>query len=703
MRPHFSIKCLLGALLVCINVFVSAQQATILKVACIGNSVTFGAGHKKPQLTSYPSVLQQLMGQRYTVKNFGHSGATLLRKGHNPYYKTKAFAEALAFAPDIAIVHLGLNDTDPRNWPDYRDNFEPDYAWLIDTLRKVNPVIQVFVCRLTPIFNGHSRFKSGTRDWYWQIQELIPAIAKANHTALIDLYTPLHNRPDLFADNLHPDAEGASIIAHTVYKALTGDVGGLQIPSIFTDDMVLQREQPIYFYGKANAGTLVEVTFHMDKQKTVADEYGNWKIAFPAMQAGGPYEASIKNQQSVITLKNVLIGEVWLCSGQSNMAFQLQHAIGGKEAIQEASRLSRLRLFKYNQLAETNAAAWDSLTLDKINKLQYFSGHWKITDSQSAADFSAIAYFFGKKLTTEENIPIGLIQVAVGGSPIESWIDRYTMEHDEQLVDILDNWRKSDFIQAFCRERADVNLKNAIKANQRHPYEPCYNYEAGIDSLTRFPIKGVLWYQGESNTHNPEAYQALFKTMVRSWRKKWGYDFPFYFVQLSSIDRPSWPHFREIQRKLQKEVPNVYMAVSSDLGDSLDVHPTRKREVGERLALLAERYTYNKNIPAEGPMVTSAKQDSKSVIIDFSFAKKLSASNNEQLTGFELVTTKGLLIPAQANIVSGNKVKISLPANEKIKAVAYAWQPFTRANLVNEAGLPASTFYLTLNKQYNEL
>jgi sialate O-acetylesterase len=145
------------------------------------------------------------------------------------------------------------------------------------------------------------------------------------------------------------------------------------------------------------------------------------------------------------------------------------------------------------------------------------------------------------------------------------------------------------------------------------------------------------------------------------------------------------------------------MAVSSDLGDSLDVHPRRKKEVGERLALLAERYTYNKNKTADGPDVRSVKQEAKNIIIDFSFAKKLALSNNQPLTGFELVTAKGLHIPAQANIVNNNKVTISVPVNEKIKAVAYAWQPFTRANLVNEAGLPASTFYLTLNKEHHDL
>lgn len=671
-------------------------QSTKIKIACIGNSITAGYSLNDATHESYPAQLQKLSGDKYDVNNFGYSGATLLKKGHKPYYKTAEFAAALDFKPDIAIIHLGLNDTDPRNWPNYKDEFAANYSWLIDTLRYANPSIKIFICRLSPIFSGHPRFKSGTRDWYWQIQEQIPQIAKANQTGIIDLYEPLHNRPDLFADNLHPNAEGAAIIARTVYQKITGDYGALSMPSFFSDNMILQRQQPICFYGKANAGTSVEINFNLQKQKAVVDENGNWRFLFPALQVGGPYKAEIKNEQNKINFKNILIGDVWICSGQSNMAFELKNAINAKPAIYQAANNKNLRLLKYKQMAETNNVSWDSATLDKINKLHYFSGTWNTTDSNSAADFSAVAIFFANKIAADENIPVGLIQVALGGSPIESWISRYAMEQDEQLVDMLNNWRKSDFFMPWVRERADMNLKNAANPNQRHPYDPAYNFESAIDSLSHFPVKGVLWYQGESNAHNAETYPNLFKTMVANWRKSWGAELPFYYVQLSSIDRPSWPYFREMQFKLQQTVPNVFMAVSSDLGDSVDVHPKQKKEVGERLALLAEKYSYKKNILASGPVIHSAIKQGKDIILDFTSTKKLSTANNQPLTGFELVNDKGIFIPVRG-IISNNKISLPIPGNEKIIRIVYGWKPFTRANLVNEAGLPASTFSILLN------
>lgn len=672
-------------------------MAQTVKVACIGNSVTFGAGLKNPITESYPAVLQKLVGDGYEVKNFGLSGATLLKKGHRPYFKTKEFAEAVNFKADIAVIHLGLNDTDPRNWPAYKDDFEPDYAWLLDTLKKQNPKIKLYICKLTPIFNGHPRFKSGTRDWYWQIQQIIPVIAKANQAQIIDLNAPLHNRPDLFADNLHPDKEGAAIIAKTVYQNVTGNYGGLKLPAIFADHMVMQRNKPLSVYGTANTNQNIEVVFNHKKLSTKADATGQWKVSFPAMAHGGPYQLKVSSNDVKIELNDILIGDVWLCSGQSNMAFPLKAAATGKNELANLKANPLLRLLKYNSIAETNNVAWDTVTLEKINQLKYFEGVWKITNASSASDFSAVAYYFGKKVATEAGVPVGLIEIAVGGSIIESWIDRYTMEHDEQLVDVLTDWRKSDFIQDWARGRADVNLKNADKIKQRHPYEPTYNYEAGIATLTDFPIKGVLWYQGESNAQNVEQYEHSFPVLVNSWRKKWGYNFPFYFVQLSSIDRPSWPYFRDAQRKLQQSVPNTGMAVSSDLGDSLDVHPTKKKEVGERLAVLALKETYRKNIRAVGPVAMSAKKLQNEILISFTECNKLLTADKLSLTGFELVTEKGIrLIPIKVRIVN-KQVHLSIPKGQKIKKVLYAWQPFTRANLINEAGLPASTFSILIN------
>ncbi|WP_235832075.1 GDSL-type esterase/lipase family protein [Flavobacterium ranwuense] len=676
--------------------FELAAQKTAIKVACIGDSVTAGYLLANPATDSYPSQLQIMMGEKYEVKNFGHSGATLLKKGHKPYYKTKEYTDAIAYSPDIAIIHLGLNDTDPRNWPNYKEEFDADYSWLIDTLKKQNPAVKIYICRMTPIFNEHYRFKSGTRDWFWQIQSHIENIAKANQVGLIDLHEKLYPRPDLFPDTLHPIKEGAAILAQTVYGNITKDFGGLKLAAVFTDNMVLQRNQPIQIYGTANGGDQVEVTFKQQKKSATTDQYGKWKITFPTMPHGGPYEISIQSNEKNIVLKNILVGDVWFCSGQSNMAFQLQNSENGAAEVKKAIANTTIRLFNAKAIRDTDDTAWDSITLVKTNQLKFFSGSWSVCDSTSAKDFSAIAYYFGKNIAHEENVPVGLIQVAVGGSPIESWIDRYTLEHDDKVVDVLTNWRKSNFIMPWVRERADVNLKNATNTKQRHPYDPSYNFEAGVSNFTNFPIKGVIWYQGESNAHNIELYEHLMPVMVQSWRKAWGTNLPFYYVQLSSIDRPTWPAFRDAQNRMQKQIPNSGMAVSMDYGDVSNVHPIKKKEVADRLSLLALRYTYGKSVTANGPSPLKAVQKENTVVVSFAFAKQLATADKKELIGFELVTDKGNHIQSKATIIK-NQVIITIPKGEKITTVLYAWKPFTAANLVNEAGLPCSTFKLELN------
>lgn len=686
---------LIIAFLSLFNLGINAQQTTV-KVACIGDSVTAGYLLANPKSEAYPSQLQVLMGSQYEVKNFGYSGATLLKKGSKPYYKTKECSDAIAYQPDIAIIHLGLNDTDPRNWPNYKDDFNADYSWLIDVLRKQNPNVKIFICRMTPIFNEHLRFKSGTRDWFWQIQEHINEIAKANKIHLIDLHEKLYSRPDLFPDALHPTKEGAKILAQTVYENVTQDFGGLKLPAVFTDNMVLQRNLPIVIYGNANGGEKVEVSFDKQKITVSANEYGKWKAVFAAMKSGEIQQISISASNQNITLKNILIGDVWFCSGQSNMAFPLKKEENGISELKKAATNTKLRLFNFEVIQETDEKAWDSLTLEKTNQLKYFSGNWKICDSASAKDFSAVAYYFGQNIVQEENVPIGLIQVAVGGSPIESWIDRYTLEHDDKEVDVLTNWRKSDFLMPWVRSRADENLKNAVNPKQRHPYDPCYNYEAGVSQFTEFPIKGILWYQGESNAHNIELYEHSLPELAESWRKAWGISLPFYFVQLSSINRPSWAMFRDAQNRIQKKIPNSAMAVSMDFGDETNVHPIKKEPIGDRLALLALKYTYGKKITAEGPIPIKAIQKGDVILVSFSNAKQLFTADKKEVIGFELVTDKGIRIESKAVIVKDH-VEISMPKDQKIKEILYAYKPFTTANLVNEANLPCSTFRLELD------
>ena len=278
-------RLLLSLLLLFFLLPLSARRT--IKVACVGNSITYGTGVANREQNAYPVVLQRLLGKGYQVENFGKPGATLLRHGHRPYFDQPEFRAALQFRPDIAVIHLGINDTDPRNWPNYNSAFDADYQQLINSFRKVNPKAKLWICLMTPIFHPHPRFESGTRDWHVAIQKHIRCIAKANQVGLIDLHTPLYSRPDLFADALHPNTEGAEIMAQTIYSATTGDYGGLKMSPLYADEMVMQRQQPIVFRGTANAKERVEVNFNGQRLSAVTDTNGQWNVSFPAMDAGG--------------------------------------------------------------------------------------------------------------------------------------------------------------------------------------------------------------------------------------------------------------------------------------------------------------------------------------------------------------------------------------------------------------------------------
>ncbi|MGL4328441.1 MAG: GDSL-type esterase/lipase family protein, partial [Tannerellaceae bacterium] len=362
-----------------------------VKVACIGNSVTYGYGIENRETNSYPAQLQQLLGSEYEVQNFGKSGSTLLRKGHRPYNEQDEYQAALQYKPDIAVIHLGLNDTDPRNWPDYQENFIPDYLQLIQDIKASNPKVRVLICRLSPITDKHSRFKSGTRDWYWQIQQQIEQIAATQKLQLIDLQEILYNRPELLPDAIHPNAEGASLIAKRVYSSITGDFGGLALPLTFSDNMVLQRDMPLTLSGTADNGTKVSIEIAGKKAKTTTADNGKWTLTLPPLQAGGPYILEVKADKETRSLQNVMVGEVWLCSGQSNMAWLLKQSKGGKEAIEQANN-PNIRLLNMQPRWQTYDVEWPKATMDSLNRLQYYSNNgWQETTPATAADFSAIA------------------------------------------------------------------------------------------------------------------------------------------------------------------------------------------------------------------------------------------------------------------------------------------------------------------------
>ena len=673
-----------------------------IKVACIGNSVTYGYGHKTPGETSYPSQLQQLLGANYEVRNFGHSGATLLSKGHRPYINLPEYKAALEFAPDIAVIHLGLNDTDPRNWPNYRDEFYGDYINIIKALREANPAVDVYICRMTPIFHWHRRFKSGTRDWYWQIQELIPAIAEWDNLEIIDLSRYLYNRPDLMPDALHPNAEGAGIIAKQVYSAITDNYGGLSIPAIYSDNMVIQRDRPFVVKGTANTGDEVTVKLGKQKIKAHTNDRGEWEATFVPMQADGKsYTMTVECGKQKITYKNIVVGEVWLCSGQSNMAFMVKESSHIEQSLANVEGKD-IRLYDMKPRVLTNNIEWDSIDLVKLNNHDYYlPTAWQMQNAQNVNDFSAVAYHFGAMLADSLGVPVGLICNAVGGAPAEAYIDRKTLEFHPVLVDILYNWKDNDMIQDWCRGRAKKNIAKSSNSLQRHPYEPCYLYETGIMPIAHYPIKGAIWYQGESNAHNVELHEVIFPTLIDSWRRTWNdAEMPFYFVQLSSINRPSWPHFRDSQRRLAAEITNCDFAVSSDKGHPTDVHPKEKAPVGERLARLALNQTYGMgHVAQHGPTPVSAKAVNGKIVIEFSNAIEIKTSDNQPLRSLEVGGSVGAMtaVPSKSIKFKGNCIIIE--GFEKAQRVRYAWKPYTDANLVNETGLPASTFEIEVKAE----
>lgn len=569
---------------------VALFAAEPIKVACIGNSVTYGAGVENRETNNYPSVLGRKLGAGYEVKNFGRSGATLLAKGHNPYVKTAEWKAAKEFKPDVAIIHLGLNDTDPRNYPRFREQFIPDYLALIDTLRQLNPKVRVIIAQLSPITHNHARFKAGTRDWFLLIQKEIAQVATQSGAELISFHDLLYHRPDLLPDALHPNAQGAAMLAQRVYSAITGNFGGLALNELYSDNMVLQRSEATAIEGVANAGRRVVVGLDGKKYTTTADGNGHWKVTPALRQAKNGLTLTISCDGATKTYKNVAVGEVWILSGQSNMSWP----VAKSTSPQNAKPNPLIRLF----LMDPMFAEQDSLSaeqLEELNSLRYARDpKWVVANQATLEKFSGIGYYFGQMLADSlQGVAIGLVQTSLGGAPAEAFIERSVLEHSPWIDDILYDWRKNPMVDAWVRGVMNKSLKGATIKGQRHYFEPAYLYESRIAPLEGTTVKGVLWYQGESNADNAELHERLFPAVVQSFRTAFDNpNLPFYFVQLADCARPSWPHFRESQRKLAEAIDNCEMVVSMDYGDPNDVHPRRKQPIGERLARVALENLY---------------------------------------------------------------------------------------------------------------
>ncbi len=669
-------------------VFASSAQ---IKVACVGNSVTYGSGISDPVNDSYPAQLQGLLGDGYVVEKFGRPGATLLFNGHNPYIKTVEYRGARDFGADIVVIHLGLNDTDPRNWPEYKDDFVGDYSRLIDSVTQNNPKARVIVARMSPIFERHKRFDSSTREWYYEVQGLIESVAALRGVELIDFQSVLNKYPVMLPDALHPNGDGAGLLARRVYSAITGDFGGLRMPILYTDNMVLQRGAEIVISGVANSGDKVRVELAGRKGVAVTSADGEWSVALSGVKTGSGYELKVSTKERALKYSNVSVGEVWLASGQSNMEWHLRNTIGGAGYVAEANH-SDVRLF--NMVPRYNySRAWDSVKLEGMNMLEcYELRGWQEVSSSSVSDFSAIAYHYACMLSDSLGVPVGVICNAVGGTTVESFVDRRTLEHS--VPGLIRNWPENDYVMSWVRSRSQLNMEHGWSPLQRHHYEPAYLFEAGVIPLERYPIRGVIWYQGESNAHNIKLHEQLFGLLVQSWRANWGSpELPFYFVQLSSIaNRRSWPEFRNSQRLLAKGMENVGMVVCSDLGDSTDVHPREKREVARRLAHLSLHDTYGmEHLTPSGPVVVSAQCLGRTVELELDYADGLHTVDGGAPASFEVAEFDGAFVPAVAEIV-GNKIVLGGYVKLTPRFVRYGWQPYSGGNVQNSDKMPLSTF-----------
>lgn len=683
---------IITALLVIVMVSGEIYSNRKIKVACVGNSVTWGYGIKNRVQNCYPSQLQKLLGDRYSVGNFGHSGATVLRKGHKPYWIKPEFKKATEFDSDIVIIHLGLNDVGLNNWPNHSGDFVRDYSDLIMHFWEQPSRPEVKICRMSPIFSGHHWFEEGLRESYAEAQKKIEEVAELNKVELIDLHQPLYRFPECMPDNLHPTAKGAGFIASRIYSAITGDFGGLKLSPLYSENMVIQRDETILFSGIANKYKDVEVCFGGEVKKVIALEDGKWMVEFPAMKAQKNLKLTIKSEYKSIVINRVHIGEVWLASGQSNMHFKVKSA-SNVEEILNSKTSDDIYVMKMKGKAYPGNVEFDSLTLTKCNSKDYFEySPWNQATRENIGDFSAVAYSYAYNLQKKLGVPVGIVCNAIGGSTTQSWISRFEMEKQHITVDLLNDTHKNPYVNKWVNGRKSKNMRERVNIEARHPFDPTFLYDAGIYPIKDYSIKGVIWYQGESNAEREELHEILFQQLVNSWRTAWKNDnLPFYYVQLSSINRSNWPEFRDSQRILMK-IPHTGMAVSHDLGNPTDVHPKNKWPIGERLSRWALAEQYVLNIEKSGPLFDYVNVEGNKLVVYFKHTDKgLKVKNGEKIKGFEIAGIDGKFYRANVKIRSHRVVLVSDKVDSP-RYVRYGWKPYSEANLVNSEGLPASTF-----------
>lgn len=441
-------------------------------------------------------------------------------------------------------------------------------------------------------------------------------------------------------------------------------VAQTQMPGFFSNNMVLQQKEEVSIWGQDLPSTTITLSGSWgEKVTTQSGESGKWKAQLTTPEAGGPYTLEVTGSRKII-LSNVMIGEVWLCSGQSNMQMPVKGFINqpvnnSNQAISK-SKNHQIRLFN----AQRNAS---------LQQLKDVGGQWTLANPSTVKNFSATAYFFGRKLEQILDVPVGLIHTSWGGSRIEAWMDARTL---------------SDFPSAEIPERVP-RLKKQKK--------PTLLYNAMLHPFVGYTMKGVIWYQGESNHAEPLKYKKLFPAMIRSWRDQWQQGkFPFYFVQIAPFNykKVNSAFLREAQLHTMQTTENTGMAVTMDIAQCNRIHPREKEKVGERLAYWALSKSYAmEGIACSGPVYRDMEQtDERKIKLTFDHATNGLSGFGKKITGFEIAGKDSVFHPARARINRDKTVSLWSKQVEYPVAVRYGFKNCPEATLFNVSGLPASSF-----------
>jgi sialate O-acetylesterase len=497
----------------------------------------------------------------------------------------------------------------------------------------------------------------------------------------------------------------ATILAGTfARRADAAPAGPLVLPSSIADGAVLQRDVELTLRGHASPGQTVSVAVAGRQAQCAAAPDGTWSLRLPPLDTGGPHEMEIRVGGQATVLQNLLVGDVWLCSGQSNMETPVWAALNAEEEIRAAD-WPRIRLFR------TARTVAQELQPD-------VEGHWAACTPETVAGFSAVGYYFGRELHRELDVPIGLIDSSWSGTPAESWVSMPALLANPAFADIVARYddavaRAPEAARQYQLDMADWQVAADAAAGRGepappqpeppmgagNPWLPSGLYNTMIAPLAPYALRGAIWYQGESNTDRAYQYRELLPALIADWRRTWAQgDFPFLIVQLANYmalqtvpaEQSPWAELREAQA-MTLAVPNTAMAVTIDIGDADDIHPKNKQEVGRRLALAALATVYGRDLTYSGPAYESMAVDGPEVVLRLTHVDGGLVAKGDVLRGFALAGEDRQFRWADARI-EGNTVVLSSDAVPAPVAARYSWANNPVGNLYNAAGLPAGPF-----------